>query len=864
MEICYLFVNSINLLSFLKNLPYEKTYLWRIGAHRGGGVIFTTLTATETENNNQLIFEQQPPIPVGYFVQKLATPRPEGNMILTVQYYPDASLPQELNIFFNGNVDVTLKDDGEYPDAVEGDYKYACVLQQDIQQFVADIQERESLIQAQGGVYHFSGHDGKFINEADIPPFDFDAFDANIQAPIYQPILEAGLCETSILKQNSLFITDLKVVEDLSRTYLIKDPNNGGNPSGNIVGAWTFYNIMKNIINENATGISPNDFLKSWLKTWISDQRVGTFADASHYDYDNVKARSKALKFLIVPWIRLAYNGSAPLPATIDGNNWEALWDNLDPEQILKYSPFRLMAIVNRLDLHGNIAYGGGFFNAGETRFIFTLIDPETGKPPYHDNIDGQSFGQGSNDNAIDWVGMNLILEFGNPISNTCELKNFAQQWYDLSAFPLGEPEYNEHLESITNQVIAVGAGGNQNSNHSALNQIRTNERMFDPVIDNTSATDWSKPDWELRQFELDDNGYLMPAVVTNTPVDDKDGLRYNNAENLELFGNTNFLPNDVMDFIYGPTGTSINRIRASLGNHNLPSDVLAGSAILHKEFTHFFGFDWSQLTTLDPNPGPQGETPEQLSKKIRHQVSLNTCQGCHGGETQTNFTQIYPRGYGEPANYWDPIPSIVTPLPSNVNPPPATETGVRMDARFYSSNPNNTGTFENQGSTFEVNWANPILNLNSPHVENVSHSSKTANIYNQIVSPFITGRRYNSESSSNWQDDELWDAGKESPVNASQTNYPMTFWKSDEKLTGFFFVNDPSNKSGTALSNGTGGDFPQNHTQRWGFNELEERKQKLCLLVNTQCGFEGSADHKRVLNILTMINHIPKPFRSH
>ena len=34
----------------------------------------------------------------------------------------------------------------------------------------------------------------------------------------------------------------------------------------------------------------------------------------------------------------------------------------------------------------------------------------------------------------------------------------------------------------------------------------------------------------------------------------------------------------------------------------------------------------------------------------VRHLFSLNTCSGCHGGETQTGFTQVDPVFFGTQA----------------------------------------------------------------------------------------------------------------------------------------------------------------------------------------------------------------------
>ena len=116
------------------------------------------------------------------------------------------------------------------------------------------------------------------------------------------------------------------------------------------------------------------------------------------------------------------------------------------------------MAIVNRLDTRGNSGYTGSISNAGETRFIYTLIDPTNGKPPVHDNITGFYdvnggpiiIATGAGAGAIDWVGMNVILEYGNPINKICDVQKFAKQWYDLSQYDLNNlsdvPNFKERL----------------------------------------------------------------------------------------------------------------------------------------------------------------------------------------------------------------------------------------------------------------------------------------------------------------------------------------------------------------------------------------------------------------------------------
>ena len=59
-------------------------------------------------------------------------------------------------------------------------------------------------------------------------------------------------------------------------------------------------------------------------------------------------------------------------------NDWKAAGGGvLD----MKVAPFKLMAIVNRMDLHDAIGYGGG--SSGETRFVYALMDSACNPMPF-------------------------------------------------------------------------------------------------------------------------------------------------------------------------------------------------------------------------------------------------------------------------------------------------------------------------------------------------------------------------------------------------------------------------------------------------------------------------------------------------
>jgi hypothetical protein len=838
------------------------------------------------EENNQDSFEQTPPIVDKFYVQKLATPLPNGaNVIFTVKYLEE-DLAQDINVYLGDQISFTLKDDGVYPDLVSKDYKYTVAVEINISEFLARIDEMQSQIEQDGGVTKFIGHDAHFVSAQQFQPFNSTGFQQNAVVPIPDGLLDVTQCSGLILKQNSLFITELKVVEDNARTFNVLTRD--GNPNG----AWTFNILIKNICNESATGITPKEFIKNWIENWTKNQMIGSFAINNNLINSEDRLLNTGLQMddFVGKWVRRARQTIDQNYNTVFDNttNWKAEIDNLyilnnawnlqqPPNQtrdfFMEYAPFKLMAIVNRLDLMANTGYAGTVNNAGETRFIFTLIDPFTGDPPVPFCIgssaqvggnfgcsQSNSGGGTSTNDAIDWVGMNVILEYGNPITNKCDLKNFAQLWYDLSSYNLETEEYCEKLEEITHLVTDAGLAPGKNFHSSAINQIRTNEKMLSQVNCNyigSSPGDWRTAAWELRQFELGQNTpYLKQVVLTNTPYD-----KSSSSISYKTFNSSKHLFDDVNSPVFSTQSTAtdpilswiyqfparVNRVIAN--NHNLPEQFLDGTATMYGEMTHHFGFDWQYFQSYYPNQPFTGnnettymnsDNPNLTAKQIRHHISLNTCQGCHGGDTKTNFTHMIPRGYQELANYWDAIPTVVTWQDAHTNSVAASNsiTGTGIDPRFMPTDPCTLTPrhVNNPGKT--VNKIGTVVTKDP----NMNYAYKTGNQTNQIVSAFITGRLYSSVTPGNWEDDEL-DNTLSQENNGTPANNYTDNTIGDNSLKGFYYVDDPSNDAdGTNLPDGKGGSFPQIHDKKWGFNELELRKKFLCDFLSLPCSSNGNS----------------------
>ena len=387
------------------------------------------------------VFEQHPPIPTEYWVQKLENAHPEGKLVLGVEFQSDIKLPENLKIYLGKDIATTLRDDGVFPDNVAEDMEYVSILDQDPDQFVEQYQRKETTVLERGYLLHFQGHIGELIQANAIQKFNVDEFNNFLPTQLDPMIADEPFCEQGdIVKHKSLLITDLRVVEDPARTYNIVDQT--GNPTG----AWTFGELMKNMAGgiSEATQEEDEQKVKTFLKQWV----LGLI---NQFEYNGrlseERSTSALISLVINPWLLKAYDEEEHSAMATLGN-WQSLWVNADIEKLLTNAPFKLTAIVNRMDLRGNTAYTNNFSNSGETRFIFSLISAynygltnnadimdfdgnlvfsNIGKPPFHLNTDSPQH------DYLDWRGMNVILEYGNVESDKCDVKQRDQEWIALS-----------------------------------------------------------------------------------------------------------------------------------------------------------------------------------------------------------------------------------------------------------------------------------------------------------------------------------------------------------------------------------------------------------------------------------------------
>ena len=247
---------------------------------------------------------------------------------------------------------------------------------------------------------------------------------------------------SSIDPERELVITDLSVIEH----PILTDPTSD-------TPYWTFKYLMEQMsINQDTS-----QFVQTWLEQWLVDQPVG---------FGNSPARTSMQELVIDPW--LAASGGNELDLTI--------------------APFKLLAIVNRMDMRSFDCED--IFSAGEGRFVFAVLDEN-----------GQQLGG----------GFTAILEYNLAATNFNQLKQWALRWHELGQFPIGTDTYIKKLSIITRKFTdayldfsALPAGRPLISSH--LNQLRTNEIGL------------ARP-WELREFTLDtDSGSLIQTPVAQTP----------------------------------------------------------------------------------------------------------------------------------------------------------------------------------------------------------------------------------------------------------------------------------------------------------------------------------------------------------
>ena len=258
----------------------------------------------------------------------------------------------------------------------------------------------------------------------------------------------------TVVPEKELFVREVSVVDDCLRTTWRSCISSGGTvPTPATQGAWTFGARMQSLAGTTDPA-TLSTFTLNWLHHWQVDQTING---------DFVPARPNIQSVVIDQWPKV--NGGTMLD--------------------MKKAPFRLLAIVARLDLRQNAGYSGGR-TAGEARFVYNLLD--------------------GNGNTTQF---NVIFEYGLDAADCAAVQSWADLWHGLGSHTFG-PDYNAALQAVTDRFATIGASPAK-PNGSAINQVRTNEVQL--VLPGSTL-------WELREFKLTLHGHDFRSSRAARPGD--------------------------------------------------------------------------------------------------------------------------------------------------------------------------------------------------------------------------------------------------------------------------------------------------------------------------------------------------------
>ncbi|MDI1445618.1 hypothetical protein [Polyangium sp. 6x1] len=260
-----------------------------------------------------------------------------------------------------------------------------------------------------------------------------------------------------------------------------------------------------------------------------------------------IKARTQMEDLVLAPW----------RAKSADGKTYD-----------LDKAPMSLLAIVYRLDLRRQKNVGEG---VGEGRMIYNVHGPD-GRP----------------------LQFTMIFEYKLPANRGQSAESWAREFHALGALPFG-PDYNARLEALTEKFVSAKAWQGMPPG-SVLNQLRTNEIAL--------TLGGPEPLWEMRQFEINPQGKLLPASAGLTP-----------------------------DLVHDNTSLLADYVREN------ERKILAGT---HKVGPRFKGQPFNGGSARVPSRDFIWEVPG-ATEEVRKAFSTATCNGCHAGETITTFLHVGP-----------------------------------------------------------------------------------------------------------------------------------------------------------------------------------------------------------------------------
>lgn len=205
-------------------------------------------------------------------------------------------------------------------------------------------------------------------------------------------------------------------------------------------GPWALGGLMSALTPSGYPGGAPG-FMRDWLAEWERDVPVNGVATPK---VTNIRDK------LLDPWPRAG--------------------GGLD----LAQTPFRLLAIVNRIDRY-DLAAG----RAGELRFVYSVIESNQRFP-------GRQLP----------MNFTVIVELAVPGTTLADVEALARRWAALSELRVDSAEFHDRLRALTDPIVT----------RANLRAVRSNEVTLDDP-------------WDLRHFELgpgpESGLHLAPLAMT-------------------------------------------------------------------------------------------------------------------------------------------------------------------------------------------------------------------------------------------------------------------------------------------------------------------------------------------------------------
>jgi hypothetical protein len=356
-----------------------------------------------------------------------------------------------------------------------------------------------------------------------------------------------------------------------------------------VPGKWTFGYALREILELPAPGIDPIKLaaeqgkIDDFLNKYIQNTKVNTFTPS-------IRTRTRAT--ILAAW-----------GTTMGSDN--------RPYRTLDKAPFKLVAIVNRLDI---VKKGKTGVTAGEGRFVYSFTGPGPMTVIFEYDL---PIGTASNKGiatALDWGRKWQSLKTMLVDTNTAIAGVQPNQSPTVQPTFRDAAGYLTMLEGITelwaNRTAQKRVGGSE----ASIAQIRTNE-----ILDS---------EWELREIVRVRNAQNVATLQLTTVKNNPDQSLNNNAK-LKNWLNTN---------VVCTTPTLINTCSYNTANAEIPATIPDGTArmaILGVTSPEPFGFRWFQSSSI-------------VKERF---FSIQTCNGCHTGDTNTPFVHVATSN-GEPSSF--------------------------------------------------------------------------------------------------------------------------------------------------------------------------------------------------------------------